>query len=66
MTPKQPNSCREYGQCLLLADLENYIDKDLFSERAKLLVQHGTNQGTGGQGFGTLMNIIGAVGDVGR
>lgn len=43
MDPNKPYSCTESGHCLILADLGNYIDEDLSSERAKLLVQHGAD-----------------------
>lgn len=43
LDPNQPYSCGEGGPCLILTDLGNYIDEDLSSERAKLLVQHGAD-----------------------
>lgn len=43
MDPNNPYSCTVSGHCLILADLGNYIDEDLSSERAKLLVQYGAD-----------------------
>lgn len=46
LDPNQSYPCTKSGQCLILTDLGNYIDEDLSSERAKLLVQHGADVNT--------------------
>jgi len=43
MDPNQPYPCTESGHCLILTDLGNYIDEDLSSERARLLIQYGAD-----------------------